>query len=89
MATYNEKTLEPIPPTLCPGKKEIILVTHDECISHINEKHRQMWVKDGSQPIYKKGQGHSVHVSDFICKPIGWLYLLPKQIDAQLKLLES
>lgn len=32
MAKFDDKTLEPISPNLAPGEKEIILVTHDECI---------------------------------------------------------
>src|SRR5258708_32817731 len=48
------------------GKKEHITVFQDESIFHTNEHRHRVWVKDGQQPLRKKGNGHCVHVSDFI-----------------------
>ncbi|KAG1815092.1 uncharacterized protein BJ212DRAFT_1447403 [Suillus subaureus] len=75
MSTYDNKTLTCVPPKLGPGKKEHVLITQDECIFH---------------PIKKKGNGHSIHVLDFICETIGFLTLSMTQIEEQMKLpLES
>jgi hypothetical protein len=37
MTKYDDETLEPIPPTLAPGEKELVLVPQDECIVHTND----------------------------------------------------
>jgi hypothetical protein len=37
MAKYEGETMERIPPILESDDKEIILVTHDECIFYFNE----------------------------------------------------
>lgn len=38
------------------------------------------------QPIKKKGNSRSIHVSDFICETIGFLTLSTAQIEEQMKL---
>ena len=45
MATYDDKTLECIPPTLGPGEEEHVLVPQDECINSNNEGHCWMWMQ--------------------------------------------
>jgi hypothetical protein len=40
MATYDDQTLEPIPPMLQPGEKEHVLVVQDETVFHTNEYRR-------------------------------------------------
>ncbi|KAG0707298.1 hypothetical protein DFH29DRAFT_995100 [Suillus ampliporus] len=90
MSTYDDKTLTRIPPKLDPGKKEHVLITQDECIFHVNESRRRAWLLEHEQPIKKKGNGCSIHVSDFICETIGFLTLSMTQIEEQMKLpLES
>jgi hypothetical protein len=37
MAKYEGENMERIPPILEPNEKEIILVTHDECIFYSND----------------------------------------------------
>ena len=86
MASYEDNTLEYIPPTLPPGKKEHILVVQDETVFHTNEYHRHMWLAADQQPIRKKGGGRAIHVSDFICETIGRVKLSREQISAQLEL---
>jgi len=39
MATYDDETLDCIPPMLPPGIKEHVLVFQDESIFHTNEYH--------------------------------------------------
>jgi len=51
MVTYDDKTLNCIPPTLQPGEKEHVLVMQDETIFHTNEYHRCMWLARDQQPI--------------------------------------
>ena len=45
-----------------------------------------MWLAADQQPIWKKGGGHAIHVSDFICKTIRQVKLSREQISAQLEL---
>ena len=80
MATYDDVSLDRIPPTLQPGEKEHILVVQDRTIFHTNEYRQCMWVKGDQQPIQKKGGGCVIHVSNFISKTIGRLKLSEEQI---------
>ena len=64
MTKYNDKTLEPIPPTLAPGEKEHILLPQDETIIHTNEGSRKQWLKNTQQPLKRKGNGRAIHVSN-------------------------
>jgi hypothetical protein len=40
MVRYEGETMEPIPPALGTGERELILVTHDECIFYSNDGKR-------------------------------------------------
>jgi len=86
MATYEEITLDRVPPVLKPGEMEHVLVMQDKSIFHANEYGRRSWLTEGQQPIQKKGHGQVVHVSDFISETIGRLKLSDDQIADQLKL---
>ncbi|KAH6879968.1 hypothetical protein BKA70DRAFT_1127028 [Coprinopsis sp. MPI-PUGE-AT-0042] len=80
---FDEKTLEPIAPVLKDGEKLHIPVFQDETIIRSNDLRRRVWAKDGRLPIRKKGQGHSIHVSDFIVEYTGRLQLSPEQQKEQ------
>src|SRR5712671_4675762 len=85
MATYDNETLDKIPPKLQPGEKEHILVVQDETVFHTNEYRRRSWLAQDQQPIWKKGGGRAIHVSDFISETIGRIKLTPEQISDQLQ----
>ena len=57
IATYDDKTLERISPTLQPGECEHVPVVQDECIFHPNESRWHAWLLHDQQPIKKKGNG--------------------------------
>ena len=86
MASYDDKTLDRIPPDLSPGEQEHVLIMQDESIFHTNEYRQRIWLAQGQQPLWKKGHGHAIHVSDFICETIGRLKLSESQIEDQSKL---
>jgi hypothetical protein len=86
---FDEETLQPIPPKLKPGEKVHIPVVQDESIFRSNELQQRVWSKDGKLPLCKKGQGRSIHVSDFNVELMGQLRLSDVQIEAQKKLPES
>ena len=56
--------MDPLP-TVFPGK-EHVPIFQDESTFHTNEYHHWVWVPEGKQPLRKKGNGHSIHVSDFV-----------------------
>ena len=90
MYTYDDKTMEPIAPQLGPGEKLHVLCTHDECYVHVNECARRQWLASGQQPLRKKGNGHGIHISDWILETHGRLVLNASEIAAQAALpLES
>jgi len=86
MASYDNESLERVLPILCPGEKEHILIVQDETMFHTNEYCRCTWLTNNQQPIWKKGGGRAIHVSDFICKTIGRIKLSDEQICEQLNL---
>jgi hypothetical protein len=57
MYTYDDITMEPILLKLGPGEKLHVLVPQDECITHVNETPQKVWLKDGDQPLQKRGDG--------------------------------
>ena len=89
MCKYDNKTMEPIPPVLAPGEKEHILLPQDERIVHTNDGSRRQWLKNGQQPLKKKGNGRVIHISDWICERTGRLALSEEQIAEQAKLPEG
>jgi hypothetical protein len=89
MYKYDDVTMEPIPPQLAPGEKLHILLPQDECIANVNEQPRKVWLKDGQQPLRKKGKGRAIMISDWICETFGRLRLSEEQIADQAKLPEA
>ena len=78
MAAYDDKMLNYIPPTLQPEEKAHVLVIQDETIFHTNKYHHHMWLTCNQQPIQKKGNGHAIHISDFISEIIRQIKLSEK-----------
>ncbi len=75
MVKYEGDNMERIPPVLEPNEKEIILITHDECIFYSNDGKRGVWAKSGELLLRKKGNGHSIMVSEFLTEECGRLKL--------------
>jgi hypothetical protein len=89
MYTYDDVTMEPIPPQLAPGEKLHILLPQDECIVNVNEQQHTVWLLNGQQPLHKKGKGCAIMISDWICETFGRLRLSEVQIADQAKLPEA
>lgn len=68
-----------IDPLLEEDEKIHVLVTHDETIFHANDGRKSGWAPKNEQPLRKKGQGSSIHVSDFLCETSGRLCLHNEQ----------
>ena len=79
--TYCDKDLEPIKPNFGPGEGLHVPIFHDESIFRANDLSQQVWVHDRRMPLWKKGQGCAIHVSDFIVKQSRRLTLSPVQIE--------
>ena len=70
-----------IDPELESGQKQHILVTHDETTFQSNDGQKSGWRPKNEQPLRKKGQGRSIHVSDFLIETIGRLKLNENNVD--------
>ncbi|KAI5116463.1 hypothetical protein M0805_006723 [Coniferiporia weirii] len=68
---YEEETLAPLPLNLGPGEREHILIVQDESIFHVNDQCQEMWLANGERPLHQKGNGHAIHISDFLCEGSG------------------
>lgn len=62
-----------IEPSLNPGDKRYIIVTHDESVFYSNDGKKTFWGPKGHMPLRKKGTGLSIHVSDFLTEIDGRL----------------
>ena len=80
MAKYEGESMECVPPVLELNEKEIVLVTHDECIFYSNDGKRGIWAKSGELPLRKKGNGRSIMVSEFLTEAHGRLCLSDEQV---------
>ncbi|THV00602.1 hypothetical protein K435DRAFT_932378 [Dendrothele bispora CBS 962.96] len=57
-----------------PEGKRVILWYHDESIFYAHDRRRRAWYhKDGPIKPYKKGEGYSLMVADFVSAEFGWL----------------
>ncbi|CAG8724551.1 11105_t:CDS:2, partial [Funneliformis caledonium] len=78
---YNGNDLEQrIDPILNSDKKLHILVTHNEITFQSNDGLKSGLMLNGEQPLRKKGQRRSIHVSDFLIDTIGRLKLNDDQV---------
>src|SRR6266496_4602878 len=67
------------------GEQQVhVLVTHDETTFQSNDGLRSGWRPKNEQPLRKKGQGWSIHVSDFLTETIGRLKLNEDDIDGTI-----
>jgi hypothetical protein len=76
MAKHEGPELKKIMPEIQEGQRRIIIQYHDECCFHANDEARSLWLREGEQPLRKKGRGRLIHVSDFINEEDGRLVLL-------------
>lgn len=83
---YTDENLDPVEPVLRAGERLHVPVCHDESIIQSNELRNRAWLRDGHQPLRKKGKGRSIHVSGFIVEQTGRLCLSTEQIAEQEKL---
>ncbi len=75
MPLINNETLELTYPKLGPGEKLHVVINHDKMSVRTNEQRHQVWLAEGQQPLHKKGNDQSIHVSDFILETTGRLAL--------------
>ena len=54
-------------PSLHPGEKQIVMVTHDESTFYANDARQQIWLVQGETVLQKKTPGQSIMVSEFQC----------------------
>ena len=76
MAKHEGLELKKIMPELQEGERRIIIQYHDESCFHANDEARNLWLREGEQPLRKKSRGRLIHVSDFINEEDGRLVLL-------------
>ena len=79
MTKYKGENMKRIPLTLGTNEKEIILVTHDECIFYSNDGKWGVWAKSEELLLRKKRNGRSIMVSEFLSEECGWLKLNSQQ----------
>ena len=71
MLTFSEDNLKEVTWSDNP----LILVTYDECIFSAYDRSWSLWILNGKQPLWKKDNGRSIHISDFLIDVCGRLAL--------------
>jgi hypothetical protein len=77
--------LKKIMPEYIEGQCHMIIQYHDKSCFHANDDARNLLLCASEQPLWKKGRGRLIHVSDFINEEDGRLVLL----DADGKIIED
>ena len=81
MPIINEASLNLTYPDLKCGEWVHIVINHDEMSVEMNEQCRRVWLATNQQPLRKKGNSPSIHISDFILETTGCLYLTETQLQ--------
>ncbi|EUC58188.1 tyrosine kinase catalytic domain protein, partial [Rhizoctonia solani AG-3 Rhs1AP] len=67
-----------VPPTLNEGERIVVVWFHDESTFYAHDRRLTRWVHENETAgIYKKGEGVSLMVADFISADYGWLRSRP------------
>ncbi|KAF9043718.1 hypothetical protein BDZ89DRAFT_943424 [Hymenopellis radicata] len=71
--TYDRDGKEIALPAFINGRK-VIIWFHDESIFYAHDRRRKMWIhKDATAKPYRKGEGVSLMIADFVSAEFGWL----------------
>ncbi|QRV83075.1 DDE superfamily endonuclease [Ceratobasidium sp. AG-Ba] len=72
-----------IPPKLAEGERVVVVWFHDESTFYAHDRRLTRWVHETETAgIYKKGEGVSLMIADFVSADYGWLRLRPKSPSA-------
>eukprot|EP00603_Paraphysomonas_imperforata_P010625 CAMPEP_0114466844 /NCGR_PEP_ID=MMETSP0104-20121206/9295_1 /TAXON_ID=37642 ORGANISM="Paraphysomonas imperforata, Strain PA2" /NCGR_SAMPLE_ID=MMETSP0104 /ASSEMBLY_ACC=CAM_ASM_000202 /LENGTH=484 /DNA_ID=CAMNT_0001640249 /DNA_START=299 /DNA_END=1753 /DNA_ORIENTATION=- len=73
MVTYDGEELTPVQPTLQPGEKKVVFITHDESTFYCNEGKKMFWMENGRKKLLPKSSGTSIMISGFVCDCHGFM----------------
>ncbi|CAG8673090.1 12154_t:CDS:2, partial [Cetraspora pellucida] len=65
--------------SILPEKKKHCVITHDETTLAANDDKKTGWGPKGEHKLRQKGQGRCIHVSEFLCEPLGRVHLTEEQ----------
>src|SRR5690349_10296894 len=68
MATYDGAEMDERLPKLADGKKEHVIICHDESVFHANDHQADYWLWPGEVVLKKKERGRLIMTSGFICQ---------------------
>ncbi|KAF8912422.1 hypothetical protein CPB85DRAFT_1375741 [Mucidula mucida] len=87
MSVYDGPDMAETKPTLKDGKKEHVIVVHNETAYHANNYQNQSYyLKAGEQVLKKKERGCLIMTSGFLCQRHGNLALPPDMVEANAKM---
>ncbi|KIL57925.1 hypothetical protein M378DRAFT_188351 [Amanita muscaria Koide BX008] len=83
--SFEQKELVEVPKNLEEGGRRLIAWFHDESIFYAHDWQTSQWVKKGTAPLpYKKGEGASLMVADFVSADYGFLQSRDGKESAQV-----
>jgi hypothetical protein len=62
-----------IQPSLNPGERQAVLITHDESTFYNGECRHWYWMENGKRKIPPKSKGQSLMISGFVCQCHGFM----------------
>ncbi|CAG8580316.1 12798_t:CDS:2, partial [Racocetra fulgida] len=75
----DEDLIKLVEKEIPPEEKRHCVITHDETTLSTNDDEKMGWGPKGKQKIRPKGQGRGIHVSEFLCEPLGRVHLTEEQ----------
>ena len=73
LRTYS-KSGEENTPEESDGVRRVVVWYHDESVFYAHDRRKKQWIhQDAGVTPYKKGEGHSLMVADFVSADYGWL----------------
>ncbi|CAG8435766.1 6477_t:CDS:10 [Scutellospora calospora] len=84
---YDDKDLTKlVEKNILSEKKNHCVVTHDETTLAANDDKKTGWGPKGEHKLRLKGWGRCIHISEFLCEPLGRVHLTAEQFAAHLKI---
>ncbi|CAG8605333.1 1216_t:CDS:2 [Cetraspora pellucida] len=65
--------------SILPEKKKHCVITYNKTTLAANDDEKTGWGPKGEHKLHQKGQGRCIHISEFLCEPLGQVHLTEEQ----------
>ncbi|CAG8792789.1 25861_t:CDS:2, partial [Racocetra persica] len=76
---YDKNDLNKLVEKIFPNEMPHCVITHDETTLAANDNKKTGWAPESKQKLRPKGRGRCIHISEFLCEPLGRVHLTTEQ----------